>query len=360
VIPQLGVFDEAHGSASSRPLRLALWGTGHMGVELTRAVIARDDTVLVGAIVSDPAKEGRDLGDLAGLDRRLDVAATLDADSVLERDDIDVVFFTGTGGTQEITQSMIRIAMAGKDAVTFSAIAHPATALGPEAAGELHEIARRAGVHILGTGMAPGFLLDVVPVVLASCCVTWTSISARAVIPMNDWGAATLDAYGIAKAPGNHTPPGSRLSFLECVGTIVDALGVDAAEKTESWEPLVSDRRRSGGAAVVEPGQVGGVHRTYGARTTDGRTITVELIAIYMLDEELDNVTVETTVHVEGPDSANASATLTGGWSPDPYPATAAVGLNALPGLRSLPPGLYNAAQIPFAVQRPDWPTVEV
>jgi hypothetical protein len=330
-----------------------------MGVELTRAAHARGDTVLAGAIVTDTAKEGRDLGELAGLDQKLGVSATRDPDAVLARDDIDVVFFTGTGLTREIAGSMTQIARAGKDAVTFSAIAHPATALGSNDARELDAVAKAARVHILATGLAPGFLLDVLPVALASTCVTWTSISARVVIPMNDWGAATLNAYGIGKPPGEHIPPGSRLSFLECVGTIADALGVDAAEKREAWEPLISDRRREGGAAVVEPGLVSGVHRSYGVTTTDGREINVDLIAIYMLDEELDAVTEDCTIQIDGPPSSHIEATLTGGWT-DPYPATAAVGLNCLPGLRSLPPGLYNAAQVPFAVPRPDWPSVEV
>jgi 2,4-diaminopentanoate dehydrogenase len=345
---------------NSDPLRIALWGTGHMGVELIRAAVERGDTTLAGAIVTDPAKEGRDLGDIAGLDRQLGATATLDADAVLARDDVDVVFFTGAGGTVEIASSMARIAEAGKDAVTFSAIAHPATALGPKIAKELNEVARESGVRMVGTGLAPGFLLDVLPVALASTCVTWSSISARVVIPMNDWGAMTLDAYGIGKTAGEHAPPGSRLSFLECVGTIVDALGLEAAETRQIWQPLLSGRRREGGAAVVEPGKVSGVHRTYSVTTTNGRVITVELIAIYMLDEELDGVSPECTITIEGSPSSNVKATLTGGWVPDPYPATAAVGLNCLSGLRSLPPGLYNAAQIPFAVTRPDWPSAEV
>jgi 4-hydroxy-tetrahydrodipicolinate reductase len=331
-----------------------------MGVELIRAAVQRGDTELAGAIVTGPAKEGRDLGDLAGLDRELGASATRDADALLARDDIDVVFFTGAGGTLEIADSMSRIAKAGKDAVTFSAIAHPATALGPGGARELDEVAKAAGVRMVGTGLAPGFLLDVLPVALVSTCVTWSSVSAKAVIPMDDWGAATLEAYGVGKPPGGHTSPTSRLSFLECVGTIVDALGVEAAETRQNWEPLLSDRRREGGAAVVEPGLVSGVHRTYGVTTTDGRQIKVELIAIYMLDEELDAVTPDCTIIVEGSPQSHVKATLTGGWTPDPYPATAAVGLNCLSGLRSLPPGLYNAAHIPFAVTRPDWPSAEV
>jgi hypothetical protein len=344
--------------AGREPFRCAVWGTGHMGVELTRAAVARGDAVPVAAIVTDPEKEGRDLGELSGLDP-LGAPATRDAAAVLARDDIDVVFFCGIAGTREIADALARVVRAGKEAVTFSAIAHPATALGARAAQELDEVAREAGHRILGTGLAPGFLVDVLPVVLASVSVTWTSITARAVLPMDDWGDMTLDAYGIGMPPGSHAPSTSRLSFLESVGIVVDALGVDVAHSEERFEPIVSTRRRKG-RRVIEPGMSTGVRRVYRATTSAGREVTVEIVGVYMLDEQLDGLREEYVVDVDGGPGAGVRAQLSGGWSPDPYPATAAAGLSALPGLVSLPPGLYNAAQVPFAVRRPDWPSAEV
>ena len=80
--------------------------------------------------------------------------------------------------------------------------------------------------------------------------------------------------------------------------------------------------------------------------------MTVALHALFGLDEELDGVGDEVVIDVDGPPDSTLHARLTGGWAADPYPATAACGLNALPGLRSLPPGLYNAAHVPFAVRR--------
>jgi 2,4-diaminopentanoate dehydrogenase len=343
---------------AAAPLRCAVWGTGHMGAELTRAAVARGDVQPVAAIVTDPAKAGRDLGELAGLPAPLGVAATLDADAVLAREDVDVVFFCGNASTQEIAGALARVVRAGKEAVTFSALAHPPTALGSGAARELDRVAREAGHRILGTGLAPGFLLDALPVVLASACVDWTAITARAVLPMDDWGEMTLDAYGIGKPPGAHQPTTSRLSFMESVGVIVEALGVDVADSEERFEPIVSERRRAGRRVVVEPGTSGGVRRVHRATTSAGRTVTVEIIAVYLLDEERDGLREEYVVEVEGGAGSGARAALTGGWSPDPYPATAACGLNALPGLLSLAPGLYNAAQVPFAVRRGTWPTV--
>jgi 4-hydroxy-tetrahydrodipicolinate reductase len=341
------------------PLRAAVWGTGHMGVELTKACLRRGDVVPVAAIVTSSEKDGLDLGEIAGVGV-LGAPASTDADRVLARDDIDVVFYAGIGSTEFIADALGRTVDAGKDGITFSALAHPGTALGPEAAGALDERARSAGKHILGTGLAPGFITDVLAVAVASTSVDWTAIRVRVVVPMDNWGALTLDAYGIGKPPGGHAPVGGRLSFLESVATVIDALGVDVASSEETWEPVVSERVLSGGAVVVGPGTVGGVTRTYRATTSAGRTVTVELAARYMLDEDVDGLREEYSVEVDGGAAAGARASLTGGWSPDPYPATAACGLNALPGLRSLPPGMYTAAQVPFAVKTGVWRSVRV
>lgn len=345
--------------APADPLRAAVWGTGHMGIEFTKACLRRGDVIPVAAIVTTDEKDGLDLGEIAGVGH-LDAPASIDADAVLARDDIDVVFYTGSGSTDFIADALGRIVDAGKDAVTFSAVANPGTALGPEAATALDERAKAAGKHILGTGLAPGFLTDALVVAVASTSIDWTEIRIRMVIPMDGWGAMTLDAWGIGKPPGEHTPPGTRLSFLESVATVADALGVDVASSEEGWEPLVSDRTRSGGAIVAEAGTVGGASRRYTVTTSAGRTITLELIAMYMLDEAADGMREEYTIEVDGGEAAGARATLSGGWSPDPYPATAACGLNALPGLRTLPAGMYTVPQVPFAVKAPAWRSVRV
>ncbi|MGW5751591.1 NAD(P)H-dependent amine dehydrogenase family protein [Nocardia rhamnosiphila] len=60
-----------------------VWGTGNVGRAAVRAVDAHPELELTAVLVHDPAKAGRDAGDLAGLDRSLGVAATTDVDAVL-------------------------------------------------------------------------------------------------------------------------------------------------------------------------------------------------------------------------------------------------------------------------------------
>ena len=70
-------------SASGKTYRVVLWGTGNVGRHALAGIDARPDLELVGVWVSNPDKEGKDAGELAGLGRTLGVTATGDAEALL-------------------------------------------------------------------------------------------------------------------------------------------------------------------------------------------------------------------------------------------------------------------------------------
>ncbi|GAA2902991.1 hypothetical protein GCM10020220_110370 [Nonomuraea rubra] len=59
-----------------------VWGTGNIGRAAIRAVEAHPGLKLTAVLVHDPAKLGRDAGELAGLGHRLGVTATASTDRV--------------------------------------------------------------------------------------------------------------------------------------------------------------------------------------------------------------------------------------------------------------------------------------
>ncbi|GAA1543960.1 hypothetical protein GCM10009678_28300 [Actinomadura kijaniata] len=58
--------------------RVGQWATGNVGRQALRAIIEHPDLELAGLVVSDPAKVGRDAGELSGVGRRTGVRATPD------------------------------------------------------------------------------------------------------------------------------------------------------------------------------------------------------------------------------------------------------------------------------------------
>lgn len=340
------------------PLRCVVWGTGKMGVELTRALTRRSDLTPVAAIVTDPRKEGRDLGEICGLGYELGVIASTNTDGVLRRDDVDIVFACGVADTAGVTAMMHRCSLAGKDAITFSGLLHAATAVGRTAATELDQVARANGTRMLGTGFV-GFFTDALVVALATLTVDWSSITVTAVMPMDDWSQAMLDAYGVGRTPDDFDPGIQRISLLESIGMIADALGVALQRCEVAQTPIVAASQVTG-SRTVEAGLTHGVRKTFTGITTAGRPIIVDVAFVYGLgasEEWEERYVIDIEPISEG---SGIRAEFTGGWSPDPYPATAATGINAVWGLQTLPPGLYSMTQVPTAAARGDWPAATV
>ena len=64
-------------------LRVVQWSTGNVGKHTIAGIDARPDLELAGVWVSNPAKVGRDAGELAGLGRELGIKATTDRDALI-------------------------------------------------------------------------------------------------------------------------------------------------------------------------------------------------------------------------------------------------------------------------------------
>src|SRR6478735_8172033 len=65
------------------PYKVVVWSTGTVGRHAITGIDAHPDLELVGVWVSNPAKDGKDAGELAELGRELGVLATTDRDALI-------------------------------------------------------------------------------------------------------------------------------------------------------------------------------------------------------------------------------------------------------------------------------------
>ena len=109
--------------------RVVVWGTGNVGRPALRAVAAHRDLELAGVVVSNPAKVGREAGELAGI-APLGVLATDDA-SVALADDVDAVVYTATADTRpgDALADLERCLRSGRNVVStaFYPLLHPSS-----------------------------------------------------------------------------------------------------------------------------------------------------------------------------------------------------------------------------------------
>ncbi|MEV5607616.1 dihydrodipicolinate reductase [Streptomyces sp. NPDC052225] len=146
-----------------------VWGTGNVGRAAIRAVDAHPALELSGVLVHEPAKHGRDAGDLAGIGHTLGVSATTDVDAVLAARPGAVVYAaSGDLRPDEALDDVCRALRAGAVVVTpaLYPLYDPRSAP-PEFTDPVRAAIAEGGGSLFVSGVDPGWANDVLPLLVS-------------------------------------------------------------------------------------------------------------------------------------------------------------------------------------------------
>src|ERR671910_3726381 len=100
------------------PVRVMHVGLGPIGAGIVRQVAGRRGLRIVGAVDIDPAKTGRDLGEVVGLDRKLRVPVHDDLRAALQGTAPDVVLLCTSSALKAVSPQIDTILKARKAIVS--------------------------------------------------------------------------------------------------------------------------------------------------------------------------------------------------------------------------------------------------
>lgn len=153
-----------------RKIRVVQMGLGPIGNKATLYLAERPQHFeIAGAIDLDPAKVGRDVGELAGL-APLGVAVSSDLHSVLSQENIDVVLLTTVSSLLKAQSQLAAILPYGVNIVSSCEELSYPWLTQPEIAAAIDALAKQHQVSVLSTGVNPGFLMDFLPLALTGVC----------------------------------------------------------------------------------------------------------------------------------------------------------------------------------------------
>jgi hypothetical protein len=325
----------------AEPIRVIQYGLGPIGSAVARHVVERAGLELVGGVDIDPAKAGRDVGEVIGLGRPLGFAAVERLEQVLAQTAADVVLHTTSSYFDLFQGQVVQILEAGLDIVStseelsFPWLAHP------QEAGEIDALARRAGRTVLGTGVNPGFLMDLLPLTLTAICQRVDHIAVtRAINASTRRGPFQAKiGCGLAVEEFLQRMAAGRMGHVglpESMGMVFHTLGKKLVHYESSVEPLVSDRTICTAHVAVHPGQVRGLRQVARGYAAEGEFLRLTFIAA--LEAEIDGDTIQIT----GRPDLEVRLKGTNGDI-----ATAAIAVNAVRRVVQAPPGLVTMAGLP-------------
>lgn len=328
-------------------IRVLVLGTGQMGAGIARLLLAKPGFALVGAFGRRAERAGMDVGAAIGLGRDLGIAVGVELAALIERAQPDIAIQATCSRLADAMGEITMLVRHGVHVISIAEeMAYPACS-SPAFAEELHWLAVSKGVAVLGTGVNPGFVLDLLVVTLSAVCADIESVTATRSNDLSPYGPSVLVSQGVGLSPQafaqgvrDGTVVG-HLGFPESMHLIAAALGWDIERIEQTREPVVSRVRRETPLATVQPGQVAGCHHRAVAYCAGRAVITLD--HPQQVHPQLEGVATGDRIEIRGSPNVclSGSPEIPGGQ------ATVALAVNMVPRVMNAPPGLHTMLDLP-------------
>ncbi|HET8710268.1 MAG TPA: hypothetical protein VFM32_02745, partial [Spongiibacteraceae bacterium] len=208
--------------------RVVQWAAGTVGRGAMRAVIKHPKLKLVGVKVFSESKEGKDAGELAGVDP-IGVKATRSIEDLIALKP-DCVLYMQEGFDIE---DMCRLLAAGINIVTTRSEFFNAGKMRPEHREKLEKACQQGAASLFATGSSPGFVTVVLPLALLymSTRLDCLTIDEYADIPSTCSLEMTTQVMGFGRQPipgGVHPLMLEHMSegFAQSLATVAEVSGI--------------------------------------------------------------------------------------------------------------------------------------
>jgi 4-hydroxy-tetrahydrodipicolinate reductase len=326
-----------------RRIKAVVYGVGAMNSIATRLMLEKGVDI-VGALARSPEKVGRDLGEVAGLDRETGVLVEDDPERVLSTRHADIAVISVASYMSDMYEHLRRCAEHSVNAVTISEEALYPWNTSPMQTAELDALARRSGVTITGTGHQDVYWVNLVSMVMATSHRLET-VTGRASWNVEDFGPEVAKDQRVDTTVENFEtwlaetarPPSFGKNTL---GALVEDLGVTVTEQSSTTRPEVATQPVPSASLnlTVEAGRVIGFTDVDAVSTDQGITLTFEMTGRLYLEGEADindwTFTGEPELHLSNPAVPTGMTTVT-------------QLVNRIPDVINAPPGFVTIEKLP-------------
>jgi hypothetical protein len=347
-----------------KPLRVIQWGTGNVGIEALRGIVESPRLDLAGLRVYSSDKVGRDAGEL--LERApIGVVAT-DSEAEILALDADCVCYTPLMYDLDLLVELLRL---GKNVVTTAGLVYP-QALGAGVFDRLNEACLAGGTSLHGTGLNPGWIAEVLPLISTGMCRSIRRIHSLEVCDVSDYGSKEMFLgfmkYGQPpEAFENDRRTVERLGdvFKESIALIAAAMDLDVTDIRHEREFVLAERDTDSAVGIIAKGTIAGQKHRFSGWVDDKPVIEVEtrwkVVREDLGDGMPDDGECTWTITVEGDPSIRNVVSLAETFQPGSpdrelyssqrgMVSIAMHALNAIPAVCAAEPGVRTFLDLPI------------
>lgn len=331
-------------------IKVLIWGFGAMGSGMAKMLLKKEGVEIVGVCDIDPNKAGKSMYDYLQIDRgtNKDVIMHNNIEEIVKEGVADVALLCTDSYTKGAFDKIIYLAKNKLNVISTAEEMSFPKAQSPELAKEMDRLAKENGVSILGTGINPGLMMDLLAIMLTGACEEVEHIECERVNNLSPFGPVVMEEQGVGLTVdefNRRSEEGSlagHVGFAESIGMITDAIGWKLdGPISQSQEAIQSNVERIAPHAKVETGNVAGV-RMLGHGMVEGKK-KIEMIHPQQVEPQLEGVNTGDYIRIKGTPNIHMAITpeVPGGIG------TIAMCVNMIPHVINAHPGLKTMLDLP-------------
>jgi 2,4-diaminopentanoate dehydrogenase len=335
--------DANHTRQSMTKIRVVQYGCGSIGCSVVKLAAQQPNIEFVGAIDTADSLNGKDLGKTAGLKEKLDILISADAKDVLCQSKPDLVFLSTVSSARLIRPQVEHCLLVGANVIsTCEELCYPYDTM-PALAAELDNMAKMHNCTLLATGVNPGFLMDIWPLVMTGVCQQVDQIRVVRIQDASHRRKPFQQKIGVGCTPEEFKERVSlgsirHVGLAESMAMIASGLGWKLEHISESIEPVIAVTKISTEFITVDPGKVAGVRQITRGSMAGEKLISLEFEAAVGTTQPYDAVYIRGIPDME--------VVIKGGTHGDI--ATAAIIVNSINRVMTASPGLVTMKDLPL------------
>lgn len=329
-------------------IRVIVWGLGEMGKGAVKMLKSKKGVEIVGAVVRGD-KIGRSMYEIIGLEHgdSLDIIAGSYEDIIKEKAADLVLICTDSFVRDSFDKIKYSVERGINVISTAEEMAYP-KAQELELSKEIDKLAKENKVTVLGTGINPGLIMDLLVIALTGACIDVEHIKAERINNLSPFGPSVMSGQGVGLAVdkfNNKVREGSldgHVGFPESINMVADAIGWKLSQEVElTRAPIISNVYRKAPNAEVQPGDVAGCNmKGYGY--VDGE-MKIEMLHPQQVEPQLEGGSTGDYIDIKGNPNIRMSIVpeIPGGIG------TIAMTVNMIPHVINSRPGLKTMIDLP-------------
>jgi 2,4-diaminopentanoate dehydrogenase len=270
---------------SQNSYRVIQWATGTVGKASLQHFIENPAFELVGVLVTNPDKVGKDAGELVGL-APTGVLATNDVEKIIALD-ADCVHFAPL--VQDIDM-VCRLLRSGKNVVSTLGPFYPTEHFRADVE-KIEAACQDGGTSFHGCGIHPGFVGDILPLTLTRLMNRIDRIEVYEIADKLRNPSVYIEFMGFGLDPAElsskpNCMEGAAISFAQSMAVVVEGLGKTIENLTERHEVATAKHDIAYPGGVIRAGTVAGQHWEWTAWAAGAPLIVYHLY--YVMGDDME------------------------------------------------------------------------